>query len=117
MEQASWAIVLLLIISYIYVYYFVNRSKQYFIVNKRLQIMMTEQRKIVKNLPDGVLICKQVVSRAETVANDFSQMVLPEPTLNQVKFYNKTFQALFGLDIDFEHAKQIQNPLIINSTN
>ena len=78
---------------------------------------MAEQRKIVKNLPDGVLICKQVVQRPETLGNDFSQMVLPEPTMNQVKFYNKTFQALFGLEIDFEQANQIQSPLIIKSTN
>ena len=66
---------------------------------------MAEQRKIVKNLPDGVLICKQVVSRPETIGNDFSQMVLPESSQIQVKFYNKTFQALFGLDKDFEQAK------------
>lgn len=63
---------------------------------------MAEQRKIVKNLPDGVLICKQDSSRSENSVNDFSKMILPEPVTNQVKFYNKTFQALFGIDIDYD---------------
>ena len=71
-EQTGTVMVLLLLFSYCYVYYMVNRSKQFFITNKRLQIMMTEQRKIIKNLPDGVLICKQVASRSETDVNDFS---------------------------------------------
>ena len=46
---------------YVTSYLVVKQSKQLFISAKRLQNMMVEQRKIVTNLPDGVLICKQVM--------------------------------------------------------
>lgn len=71
-RPAVFIVVVLSVISYLCSYYLVYISKMYFVTNKRLQIMMTEQKKIVKNLPDGVLICKQVASRTETLNNDFS---------------------------------------------
>ena len=115
-RPAVFIVVVLSVISYLCSYYLVYISKMYFVTNKRLLIMMAEQKKIVKNLPDGVLICKQVDSRSDTLNNDFSQMVAPEPATFKLKFYNKTFQALFGLESDYETTfSEMESDPIIKS--
>lgn len=46
-------------------------------------------------------------------------MILPEPATFKLKFYNKTFQALFGLENDYETAISEMNsePLIRSGPN
>ena len=60
---------------------------------------MRDQREIVKNLPDGVLICRHLIDISSK--GDFPSTISPEPSKTQIKFYNTTFRNLFGLSADF----------------
>ena len=62
LEMTMQASLVQLLCVYLGSYLLVKQSKLQFITAKRLQLMMIEQRRIVTNLPDGVLISKEISS-------------------------------------------------------
>ena len=67
--------------------------------------MMKEQRKIVKDLPDGVIICRHVLSDSNNDKNTdpdvFPSIIMPNPTKTRIKYFNNALKDLLGLKLDF----------------
>ena len=59
-KEANYAVVLQLVAIYCVSYVIIHQSKMLFVTKKQLEKIMNEQRNIVKNLPDGIIIAKKL---------------------------------------------------------
>ena len=67
--------------------------------------MMKEQYKIVKNLPDGVLISRKIFKTNQGI-DGLSSIISPNHFKTSIKYYNSTFKSLFALKNDFEKEQE-----------
>ena len=74
--------------------------------------MMNEQKLIIKNMPDGVLICKKVIDK-EQCHDGLSSLINVSNQKFQIHYFNKTFNALFAFKNDFDKT----NNTIIDINN
>ena len=82
---------------------------------------MWDQRKIVKNLPDGVLICRHLIEgqdigdtsvypliegQGRDSVIDMPCISMPVAKKTRIKFYNSAFKDLLNLKYDFNDLKK-----------
>ena len=87
---------------------------------------MKEQRKIVKDLPDGVIICRHVLSDFNdnnfAGPDQYPSIVMPHSTKTRIKYFNNALKNLLGLKYDYSQfqqslAKEDDEPLIVGLNN
>ena len=69
--------------------------------------MAADQKKILKNLPDGVIICRHLIGQSNAEPEDiqFCSLGVSYQKTTSVKFFNSALKDLLGLKSDFNNFK------------
>ena len=69
--------------------------------------MAADQKKILKNLPDGVVICRHLIGKSNAGPEDiqFCSLGVSQQKKISVKFFNIALKDLLGVKSDFNNFK------------